>query len=407
MAIIQEISGLCLAVNNIIKHQRQLEEMRGETFNIFSVLKFERKENRAHSAFITELLNPNGSHRKGTVFLNRFLNLLEIGNHVDLNKASVSNEFHLGFINNEEFTGGRADIFIHDTNGGTIIIENKITTGDQESQIKRYCNHNKNNNKVYYLTLHGEEPSSESKIDCLSGEDYYLISYKEHIKSWLELCLKEAADAPMLRESIKQYLILIKNMTSTPDNQIEKDVVEAISQNFEAAVYIRDNMLKVKQSVGDLVRSRVFEKVKQKIPGELTIEIGNSITARYAQIWIWHKEYTNGQLCFGIESFNGGGHDGGNLFIGIFNNNAQKNSYTEHYIEQPLDFWYNKKFLLSEDSSINFGDDEFIKKILQNKDAETKLINIISDEILSYLDYHKDVVLRHLEIIKGTAEKKH
>ena len=39
----------------IITHQRELEEIRGEKFNVFSILSMETKEDATHSAFIGEL----------------------------------------------------------------------------------------------------------------------------------------------------------------------------------------------------------------------------------------------------------------------------------------------------------------------------------------------------------------
>lgn len=45
---------------------------KGELFNTFSILKMETAENKTHSNFIAELLNPKGSHLKGSIFLERF-----------------------------------------------------------------------------------------------------------------------------------------------------------------------------------------------------------------------------------------------------------------------------------------------------------------------------------------------
>jgi hypothetical protein len=42
-------------------------------FNIFQVLRIERKEEKLPSRFIAALLNPNGSHSQGQLFLNLFL----------------------------------------------------------------------------------------------------------------------------------------------------------------------------------------------------------------------------------------------------------------------------------------------------------------------------------------------
>lgn len=45
---------------------------RGEYFNVFEVLGLSTKEVRLHSAFLPELLNPNGSHGLGDKMLRSF-----------------------------------------------------------------------------------------------------------------------------------------------------------------------------------------------------------------------------------------------------------------------------------------------------------------------------------------------
>ena len=61
---------------------------------------------------------------------------------------------------------------------GSISIENKIYAGDQIAQIERYCNYNKDKNKVFYLNLFGEEPHPDSKGKLKSETDFKIISYQ-------------------------------------------------------------------------------------------------------------------------------------------------------------------------------------------------------------------------------------
>lgn len=49
---------------------------RGESFNIFNTLGLKSEEVRLHSAFIGELLNPNGSHGASSLFLKAFLQVI-------------------------------------------------------------------------------------------------------------------------------------------------------------------------------------------------------------------------------------------------------------------------------------------------------------------------------------------
>lgn len=77
----------------------------------------------------------------------------------------------------------------------------------------------------------------------------------------------------------------------------------------------------------------------------MTAGIGDAIEKKYAQIWVWHEGYPKAQLYFGIESFNGTGNYGGDLFIGVFNPGPEANEYTNEFGTAPARHWYEEKFL--------------------------------------------------------------
>ena len=58
-----------------IRKLHESAELTGENFNVFSILQMESAEVKTHSAIIAELLNPQGSHSQGTLFLKLFLQL--------------------------------------------------------------------------------------------------------------------------------------------------------------------------------------------------------------------------------------------------------------------------------------------------------------------------------------------
>ena len=178
------------------------------------------KKTKHTQQFLGELLNPQGKHNMGNIFLTHFVNSLikESASKINLQTATVHLEHYISTVDMDNSTGGRIDIFITDGQRH-ISIENKIYAKDQDKQLERYYNYNKGYNSILYLTLLGNEPTKESKGELVSGKDYICISYRKHIINWLELCLKEAADLPILRESIKQYIILIKKLT----NQLTMD----------------------------------------------------------------------------------------------------------------------------------------------------------------------------------------
>lgn len=59
-----------------LEEERKLKER--TQFNVFEILKLQSNENRTHSAFIAELLNPHGSHLIGTTFLKLFLEVTDL-----------------------------------------------------------------------------------------------------------------------------------------------------------------------------------------------------------------------------------------------------------------------------------------------------------------------------------------
>ena len=70
------IETLLRQISKIVEREKTQQEekrKRGENFNIFDVLGLSTSEVRLHSAFLAELLNPNGNHGLGNQFLEAFL----------------------------------------------------------------------------------------------------------------------------------------------------------------------------------------------------------------------------------------------------------------------------------------------------------------------------------------------
>ncbi len=176
-------------------------------FNIFSILRNDNDEVNLHSRFIYEILNPNGTHHKGDLFLRVFLDVIGIPNFKTTDGAViVKREYQ------------HIDILIKNRNQA-IIIENKINADDQDRQLERYYETIKREGfdyiKVIYLTLYGDEPSDESIGNLKKVEDdlIMLASYRDDIDTWIDECIKESAGSPILRETLFQYQILIQKLT--------------------------------------------------------------------------------------------------------------------------------------------------------------------------------------------------
>lgn len=290
---LNKIKNLFFSSGRIIARQEEIKRLKGEDFNIFSILGIESSENKTHSAFLGELLNPRGSHLLGSVFLKLFLETIDFNSVFDYATATLIIEKHIGICDADLKTGGRIDIYLIDAQGNSISIENKINAGDQFAQIERYVNHNKENNTVYYLTLYGYEASEESAGLLKSGEHYYCVSYENTIVKWLEKCLKEATEYPILREMIKQYVILIKKLTNQlTDSKMEQEMIDLISKNYTEAKIIETNLRKVEVLIArDFLLSLKKRLIDQLNDENWIIEISKKLENNYEGFTMYNKNW--------------------------------------------------------------------------------------------------------------------
>lgn len=258
------ISNLVKQVNTVISKYEELEKAKSENFNLFNIMNMRTDEVKTHSAIIAELLNPKGTHNLDDTFLKLFLVKINLNfnnelNLKDLIKTKTFVEYNIGQISENLTEGGRIDILISNKNF-SICIENKINAGDQPYQLKRYHNYlskKKNKTLLIYLTPNGKEPNNDSICSSqlinevwekdyshflCNEKDYFCISYRSFILEWLEECYIYTIDQPILRESLKQYIILIKSLTNQSKSiQMEKEIQEAILRDLKSADTIHNS----------------------------------------------------------------------------------------------------------------------------------------------------------------------
>ena len=318
-----------------IKFESERKKITAEDFNIFNILGISHLEVSTHSRFISNLLDPCGSHYQGNIFLELFMRKIGIE---DFNYADASIE-----VEKSENKYGRFDIFITDDKNWTIIIENKIHAGLQEEQLGRYIenlNETKNtkNKKLLYLTLANEfDNDSHCNEDYSPGigisqrekeflksqgvntvEDiklYKHITYSNDILDWLIDAQKEAISLPRIREVIEQYIQIIRELTNKPEgmamNEIrdyikkDKEHYNALTECYEAYNNVRADLIK-----------KVFEDIKVMIKNKYPMaKIENSIEGNESEEGlIFQSKYENVSLRCVFE-----GNLKGKLFIGIRN----------------------------------------------------------------------------------------
>lgn len=241
------LTSLLSCVAKLYAESQKKEKERwesGDAFNIFNTLGLKTEEVRLHSAFIGEMLNPNGSHGASFVFLKAFLEVLGIEDgYIDYDACSWNIlERVIGTVTDTE--GGRIDIIIED---GThaVIIENKIYAPDQCNQLLRYHNYGEDmfpkGFKLLYLTLDGHDPSASSLGKRVF--DYEPISYESEILEWLGRCSERVQKELPVRTLIMQYMDLVKQLTY-------KDMDTKYIEELKSLALSPENVL----AVGELFR---------------------------------------------------------------------------------------------------------------------------------------------------------
>lgn len=287
-----------------IETRRELEQQLEQNFNVFRVLGLEQSEEGLHSRFLEHLLNPKGSHGLRSVFLQLFLE--QIGDLVwtegapkrripattwiDATAATVKREYVIGPVEGagSDSKGGRIDIFITDPNHD-LSIENKIGSEEGDEQVTRYCNHQHERNFVLFLTLEGSEAKTNKP-------NYAPISYPGHIVPWLEACKRECADFPILRETITQYITIVRELTGRPTMRgSDEKIRESTRRNYRAALAIRGALDELVRSESATLVQEVCDRITEDAGDEWTIEI-EDLEKRSKGLLLTRKRWGNIQV---------------------------------------------------------------------------------------------------------------
>lgn len=322
-------------LQGVIKFESERKKITAEDFNIFNILGISHLEVPTHSRFISNLLDPCGSHYQGSIFLELFLKKIGIEGF-DYANAYIE-------IEKSENKYGRFDIFITDDKNWTIIIENKIHAESQEEQLGRYIKYLKEisktkNKKLLYLTLANEFDNdshcnedyspgieiSQKEIDFLESQEvktvediglYKHITYSNDILDWLIDSQKEAVSLPRIREVIEQYIQIIRELTNKPEGMAMNEIRDYIKKDKEHYKALTECCEAYNNIRTDLIK-KVFEKIKDIINNKYPIaKIENSIQGNgIEEGLIFQSKYENVSLrCVFV------GNLKGKLFIGIRN----------------------------------------------------------------------------------------
>ena len=262
-------------------------------YNIFTLFYKFSDEVNLHSNFIASLLDPNGDHYKGDLFLKLFLETCGIDDFsIDTSRATVFKEFK------------HIDIYISDGKKH-IILENKVYAKDQPTQIARYIEAIKKegaeDEDIYVLYLHpdGELPKGDSLGGYKLNQDntklekegssinFKVISYDKEILEWIDRCKNEVSNITDLNVFLSQYkdvIEMIYDRYKRIDEMETANLVEIFKENYTAASEIANNYQETRKKIIDEFFEKLSEKLK-KVYNENCYKIGGEKIAsnKYCQ----------------------------------------------------------------------------------------------------------------------------
>lgn len=213
-----------------------------------------------HSKMIASLLDPNGVHGQGTLFLRLFVDTFLPGKleDFDFESAKVEIEKDCGKIGFDEFDnaiGGRIDIYIEDVNNNVIAIENKIYALDQPNQLGRYFQaiRTSKSYEIIYLTLDGHEPSMASARGTTRSH-LNRCSYHEHVIQWLNKSLSLIKEDSNLRFILEQYISVLRKLT---EKYAAAKFIAASWSNMKAALLAESSIEIARQRLVDVFMSKI------------------------------------------------------------------------------------------------------------------------------------------------------
>ena len=185
--------------------------------NIFQILKISKNEIR-HSNFLSWLLDPEGSHKLGDIFLKRFLReVFSSDKFFDIDQVDVEGMDLSKVEVLREWKNIDVLIILSDV---VVCIENKVYSKEHSNQLKRYKEIIENQfpkHKKTYVYLNPDGDSSESET-----EQFQPISYDFIVES-LERIVSVFGESmnPNVKNYIKDYTTTIKREIMGTDQLTE------------------------------------------------------------------------------------------------------------------------------------------------------------------------------------------
>ncbi len=252
-----------------LAEERKTQKLRGlNNYNVLTAVRNTDAEVGMHSNFLYSLLDPNGDHYQGDLFVKLFIKyVLEIpdfGENIKvIPEYATSKDRRIDFVI-------KSDTYI-------VGIEMKIGASDLKDQISDYYKEIENKAekvKMYYLTPTGKKASESSHRNIT----YKTISFEKHILNWLNKAQEQVANITNLNNAIEYYRDVVKMVTGkyrSPLYDYKTFFLDKV-KGKERYIFFKDTEFKIFKNQSLLLTQKEwddevkmiesdFEKTKEKL----------------------------------------------------------------------------------------------------------------------------------------------
>lgn len=219
----RELQRFLAAVDHRVQlaetRQQRIDKLRATGFNVFD---FIEPDGNKLSDILADLLDPNGRHGQGPIFLQLLFSKLGLPIDVqDASQARVQREAPTyGILKHRR----RIDVLVEAA--VLLAIENKVDSLEQEHQVRDYLDHlrrcatrGRKKSVLIYLTAHGCAPGSldEAAFDeARSAGSLRCWTYQTELREWISDCRRKCR-ATRIRGFLADFIAYI-------DSQLAREV---------------------------------------------------------------------------------------------------------------------------------------------------------------------------------------
>lgn len=276
--------------------QAEIHKRRGNNdFNPYLEMWSATKEVKLHSALLCGFLNPQSNHYQGDVFLEIFLNIIDLKEWFgDTSDARVYKEYIPDSIPEKEKEKETKRIDMYITNDiRHIIVENKVWARDQKEQIQDYIEAIAKEIKedsdeeesvayeniaVLYLAPQLNKNDKRNSLGKWQIKENYLeddkgnrvrfkaISYDKEILQWIGASQKEVGCITSLNAALSFYKDVVQIITNTKENtmSLAKHLTKD-KDNMKYQLEIIWDIFDMKEEICEEYSKAIIEKYKDEI----------------------------------------------------------------------------------------------------------------------------------------------